>query len=81
MEESSLKGEKTLLEKEQLLIISNFSIALDSKHWIEFVWVTLASSRDLKFCSQFRLTIWLIDWMVFYATFNSISVISQRQLI
>ena len=23
---------------------------------------------------------WLIDWMVFYATFNSISVISRRQL-
>ena len=36
------------------------------------------SSRH-KLWPSFMTIGWLIDWMVFYATFNSISVISRRQ--
>ena len=37
------------------------------------------SNRN-KTKTKTNLIDWLIDWMVFYATFNSISVISRRQL-
>ena len=31
--------------------------------------------------NELLLFVWLIDWMVFYAAFNSTSVISQRELL
>ena len=49
--------------------------------------VTISSKRRGSHLSYYSITCdaslthWLIDWMVFYAGFNSISVISRRQLI
>ena len=55
-----------------------WSTASGAKKWVFPFKVILVEINLLT--GQCRSKImWLIDWMVFYAAFNSISVISQRQ--
>ena len=53
---------------------SMWFLAFSHQYWHNF-------SFQSHYYSSYTLEVdWLIDWMVFYATFNSISVISPQQL-
>ena len=59
---------KTLWEKEKILLTKIFSC-----------FNALPNKKNLSL-SKLKAFDWLIDWMVLYATFNSISVISRWQI-
>ena len=69
---------KTLWEKEKLLVTSNFSFS----HNVFYPFIELSAifiPFEIVVCKLFQFgKVHWIDWMVFYATFNSISIISRR---
>ena len=70
---------KTLWEKEKLLVTSNFSFSHNVFNLIRWLYPHLPIFLTSYLYLLLNWKSLLIDWMVFYAAFNSISVISRRQ--